>query len=129
MRETSPNKIYKNIECLCTIRGVSAAELCRNIDVSSGYFAPSQKSDRKYPALETLLKIAEYFSEPVEKIIYEDYSTALLQKRIAEIDSTVKRLTEEKKKLAAEVLAKAKARAAREAEIAKEKERSENGTL
>lgn len=110
-RSTSPEKVKNNIFCLMRLKGLSEVESAKNAGVASGYFSWMKKSTG-YPDLQKLLNICDALNTPIEDVLYKDWTAALDQAEVNEIDKEIARLKKRRDALTNAIVKRAKERAA-----------------
>lgn len=110
-RSTSPEQVKNNIVALIRLKGITEAETAKKAGVACGYFS-SMKKAPNYPDLSKLLKICDALNAKIEDVIYKDFSAALDQAEVNEIDKEIARLKKRRDALTNAIVKRAKERAA-----------------
>lgn len=110
-RSTSPEKVKENIFALIRLKGLSEIETAKNASVNSTYFS-SLKKQTNYPDLKKLLKICDALNAKIEDVLYKDWTAALDQAEVNEIDKEIARLKKRRDALTNAIVKRAKERAA-----------------
>lgn len=114
-RKTSPEKVRSNIFALLEIHGLTQEKAGRMCGMHGNYFTMLKGQKLVcFPRLDKLLLLCGALNVSIEDLLYKDYTAALDQKRMREIDADVERLKKERAKINDRILQRAKERRARE---------------
>ena len=114
-RKTSPDKVRENIFALLEINGLTQEKAGRMCGMHSSYFTMLKGQKLVcFPRLDKLLLLCGALNVSIEDLLYKDYTVALGQKRMREIDADVARMKKERERISERILKRVKERQARE---------------
>lgn len=79
------NELYKKIESLCVEKGVTKAQMCKDVGISQGNISDLKHGRKASFSAKNMLKLSEYFNVPIEYLTDNSVTYSYNSERLTEI--------------------------------------------